>query len=72
MPTLVLGGREDFLFPPEHQAILADRIPNAELEIIEHAGHSAHAEQADRVIRIVADFLTANTSVRPGAALVAP
>ena len=59
IPTLVLSGREDFLFPPEHQAILADRLPNAQLEIIEHAGHSPHAEQSDRVIPIIEEFLTA-------------
>lgn len=57
VPTLVLGGREDFLFPPEHQAILADRIPDAELEIIERAGHNAHAEQADVVRRIIKYFI---------------
>jgi proline iminopeptidase len=48
MPTLVLAGRADFLFPPEHQAILADRLPNAQLEIIERAGHNAHAERVER------------------------
>jgi proline iminopeptidase len=62
MPTLVLGGREDFLFPPEHQAILADRIPHARLEVIEHAGHNAHAEQAERVITILAEFVAGATS----------
>ena len=56
-PTLVLGGREDFLFPPEHQAILADRIANARLEIIERAGHNAHAEQAREVMQIIKDFI---------------
>ena len=30
VPTLVMAGRYDFLFPPEHQAILADRLPNAQ------------------------------------------
>jgi proline iminopeptidase len=65
MPTLVLGGREDFLFPPEHQAILADRIPHARLEVIEHAGHNAHEEQPARVLAIVAGFLDATV---PGAA----
>ena len=60
-PTLVLSGRHDFLFPPEHQAILADRIPRAELEIIEQAGHSPFDEQPDEVIGIVRRFLeTAN------------
>jgi proline iminopeptidase len=58
VPTLVLGGREDFLFPPEHQAILADRIPNSRLEVIEHAGHNAHAEQARRVLPIIAEFVS--------------
>lgn len=56
-PTLVVGGREDFLFPPEHQAIVADRIANAALAIIERAGHSAHAEQAPEVMRIVSSFI---------------
>ena len=60
-PTLVLGGRMDFLFPPEHQAILADRIPNSRLEIIERAGHSAHAEQADAVMQIIREFIGAAT-----------
>jgi pimeloyl-ACP methyl ester carboxylesterase len=45
VPTLVLAGRHDFLFPPEHQAILADRLPNARLELIERAGHNPHMEQ---------------------------
>ena len=57
VPTLVLAGRYDFLFPPEHQAILADRLPNAQLEIIERAGHNAHAEEAAVVIDIVRHFL---------------
>jgi proline-specific peptidase len=63
VPTLVLGGRFDFLFPPEHQAILADRIANAELEIVERAGHNAHAEQADEVIGIIRRFITAHPAL---------
>ncbi|HXY30513.1 MAG TPA: alpha/beta fold hydrolase [Gemmatimonadaceae bacterium] len=59
VPTLVLAGREDFLFPPEQQAMLAARIPRARLEIIEHAGHSPHVEQASRVIPIIARFVAA-------------
>jgi proline iminopeptidase len=59
VPTLVLAGRSDFLFPPEHQAILADRLPNARLEIIERAGHSAHDEEPAVVIDIVRQFLAA-------------
>jgi proline iminopeptidase len=59
VPTLVLAGRHDFLFPPEHQAILADRLPDAQLEIIECAGHNAHDEQTGPVLGIVRRFLAA-------------
>jgi proline iminopeptidase len=64
VPTLVLAGRHDFLFPPEHQAILADRLPHAQLEIIESAGHSPHEEQAAEVIGVVRRFMTATQGVR--------
>jgi len=71
MPTLVLAGRFDFLFPSEHQAILADRLPNAQLEIIERAGHNAHAERAAEVIGIVRRFIAAHPPVERHAAPVA-
>ena len=51
-PTLVLAGRHDFQFPPEHQAALVDRIPNAQLAIIERAGHNAPMECTAEVIEI--------------------
>jgi proline iminopeptidase len=61
VPTLVLAGRDDFQFPPEHQAILADRLPNAQLELIERAGHNAQMERPAEVIEVVKRFLgTAN------------
>ncbi len=56
-PTLVLAGRHDFQFPPEHQAILADRLPNAQLELIERAGHNAHMERPAEVIEVVERFM---------------
>ncbi len=57
VPTLVLAGRYCFLFPPEHQAILADRLPNARLEIIECAGHNPQMEQPDVTMGIIRSFL---------------
>jgi hypothetical protein len=62
-PTLVIAGRDDFLFPPEHQALLATRIPEARLRIVERAGHSPHAEQPGIVLRAVADFLAEPSGV---------
>jgi proline iminopeptidase len=61
MPTLILAGRYDFLFPTEHQVALAAGIPNARLEIIENAGHAPHLEQPKEVQRLIKEFLI-NTS----------
>jgi proline iminopeptidase len=63
-PTLVLAGRDDFLFPPEHEAILADRLPNAQLELIEYAGHNPQMERPAQVIEIIRRFLI---SAKPAA-----
>ena len=37
VPTLVMAGEDDFIFPPEHQAQLAAGIPHARLRLIERA-----------------------------------
>jgi proline iminopeptidase len=60
VPTLVMAGRHDFLFPPEHQAILADRLPNACLEMIECAGHNPQSERPAEVIELIKHFLLAS------------
>jgi proline iminopeptidase len=57
VPTLVMAGRDDFLFPPEHQAELAAAIPHASLRIVERAGHNAHSERQAEVIEAVSDFI---------------
>jgi proline iminopeptidase len=54
-----MAGRDDFLFPPEHQRELAAGIPGARLQIIERAGHNAHAEQPAEVMAAVRDFIAA-------------
>jgi pimeloyl-ACP methyl ester carboxylesterase len=60
VPTLVMAGREDFIFPPEHQEELAAGIPHARLEIIDRAGHNVHDEQPAEALKIVRDFLANN------------
>ncbi len=59
VPALIIAGREDFIFPPEHQRELAARIPQARLQIIERAGHNPHAEQPAQVMQAVRDFIAA-------------
>jgi pimeloyl-ACP methyl ester carboxylesterase len=58
VPTLILAGRDDFLFPPEHQRQLAAAIPRARLQIIERAGHNPHAEQPAEVMQAVRSFIS--------------
>jgi len=64
VPTLVLAGRHDFLFPPEHQVALAAGIPNASLELIECAGHNPHMERTAEVNEIIRSFINEITLVR--------
>lgn len=58
-PTLVVAGREDFVFPPECQQQLAAGIPGSQLAIIDGAGHSPQDEQRAEVIRVLRTFLAA-------------
>jgi proline iminopeptidase len=62
-PTLVMAGREDFIFPPESQQELAAGIPDARLVIIDRAGHNPHDEQTAEVLRAVRDFLKATQPI---------
>jgi proline iminopeptidase len=59
VPALVMAGRDDFLFPPEHQVALKAGLPNARLELIERAGHNAPSERPTEVIAAVRDFMAA-------------
>jgi pimeloyl-ACP methyl ester carboxylesterase len=63
VPTLVMAGRDDFLFPPEHQAQLAAGIPNARLRIIERAGHNAHSDRPAEVMQALRDFIPATAPI---------
>ena len=59
-PTLVMAGRGDFVFPPEHQHELAAAIPHARLQIIERAGHNPHSEQPAEVMAAIRGFISAD------------
>lgn len=63
-PTLVIAGQDDFQFPPEHQRALAGGIPNAQLEIIEGAGHNAPSEQPTAIVEAVRRFLSSGSLQR--------
>jgi proline iminopeptidase len=58
VPTLVLAGRDDFQFPPEHQAAISAGIEGSRLEIIERAGHNAQSEQPLEVMKAIMEFIS--------------
>lgn len=57
VPTLVLHGTEDLAVSPENARLLAERIPGAELVLLEGAGHLYHSEQAAAADAAVLDFI---------------
>ncbi len=56
LPVLVTGGRYDEA-RPAHLAVLAERIPGAELVIFEDSSHMAFVEERERYMRVAGDFL---------------
>jgi 3-oxoadipate enol-lactonase len=55
--TLVISGRYDGLNPPERGKELAGLIPNARFIEFENSGHAPNAEEPERFVETVAEFL---------------
>jgi pimeloyl-ACP methyl ester carboxylesterase len=51
--TLVVAGTDDRVVPIENSSWLAERIPNARLEIVEGAGHMIPIERPDGLASII-------------------
>jgi pimeloyl-ACP methyl ester carboxylesterase len=56
-PTLIVTGTEDNVVDPHNSDVLAERIPGAEVQRIDNAGHLFFWEQPDAVVRIISEFL---------------
>ena len=56
-PTLVMTGDGDQVIPGESSEMLAERIPNARLEVIAGAGHLFFLEREDETVALLEDFL---------------
>jgi pimeloyl-ACP methyl ester carboxylesterase len=56
-PTLVICGTQDRLTPVKYATYLRDHIPDADLVLIEDAGHMVMVEQAEPVSRAIDAFL---------------
>jgi pimeloyl-ACP methyl ester carboxylesterase len=58
VPTLVVWGAADNVIAPAYAEEFAHRIPDARVELIDHAGHLPHLEQPHKVAQLVSDFLS--------------
>ncbi|MDA1129317.1 MAG: alpha/beta hydrolase [Chloroflexi bacterium] len=69
IPTLLIVGKEDAIFPPEVIAEVQKVIPGSRMEVVPGAAHSAHFEQAAVFNKLLAElFDTARTASAAGAA----
>jgi 3-oxoadipate enol-lactonase len=62
VPTLVVAGEEDTVYPPELAREMAQRIPGAELLMFERTGHLANLEQPERFNQAVLEFLSRHSA----------
>lgn len=57
LPTLVLVGEHDVPSPPDVAASMAERLPNARLEVLPGAGHLSNIEASENFNRALDSFL---------------
>ena len=62
VPTLLIVGQEDAIFPPEVISEVQKVIPGSHMEVVPGAAHSAHFEQAAIFNQLLAKLFTGTRS----------
>jgi 4,5:9,10-diseco-3-hydroxy-5,9,17-trioxoandrosta-1(10),2-diene-4-oate hydrolase len=57
-PTLVIWGKQDKILPLSHGYLAEERIPNAELHILDPCGHIPQMERPEDINKLILGFLT--------------
>ncbi len=57
MPTLIINGDQDVVYPPAVGEAMQKKIPNSEFVIIPGAGHSSPIEEPAAVTTVITSFL---------------
>ncbi len=57
VPTLVMWGRQDRVFPVAHGEEAARRLPQGRIHVLEECGHWPHIERREEFDQVLADFL---------------
>ena len=56
IPTLIIWGESDRIFPPEHGPALRDLIPGATLRMVGDCGHLPHVESSEQTLDFIRSF----------------
>ena len=62
MPTLVIHGTADPMFPPEHGKALADEIPGARILLLERAGHGVERADWEKIVGAIVEHTVSGHS----------
>jgi len=65
-PVLIIHGRQDRMVLARRAEEMAAVLPQAELAMLDPAGHQVHSEQYTRVVELVLDFVRRVESSREG------
>ena len=57
VPTLILGASHDDITPPEIQRLMAERMPNAQMELFDGVGHNMKVEIPDKLAARTLEFV---------------
>jgi non-heme chloroperoxidase len=64
VPTLILWGEQDPLFPREEQERLATAVPGATLKVYPETGHAVHWDRPEQVVRDLEAFIKDTSPAR--------
>ena len=68
IPTLLIVGKEDAIFPPEVITEVQKVVPGSRMEIVPGAAHSAHFEQAEVFNKLLAEMFAGVRSTKAAGA----
>ena len=57
VPTLIIHGSEDIILPLSQRRYMKEHVPNAELVIIEGAGHETVRETPEKIWETIEKFI---------------
>jgi len=65
-PVLFVLGKRDVMTPARAGAALAQKLPNAKVQVVELSGHSLMAEAPDATLDVLVGFFSEIRTDRPG------